>query len=66
MKFRIIRKTIEGYEPAYYFQECYFGFWWVTVLWGTNYEPIKQMAEKHVARLQEKPPEDKVLWEIKI
>jgi hypothetical protein len=66
MKFRIIRKTIEGYQPAYYFQECYFGFWWVTVLWGTDYDHIKGLAENHVARLQQKPPEDKVLWEIKI
>ena len=66
MKFRIIRKTIDGYEPAYFFQERWFGFWWVTILWYDDYGHVKSLAETHVARLQEKPPEDKVLWEIKI
>ena len=66
MKFRIIRKTIEGYAPAFYLQERYFGFWWVTILWGLDFDHIKKLAEKHIAKLQEKPPEDKVLWEIKV
>jgi hypothetical protein len=65
MTFRIIRKTIEGYEPAYYFQERYFGFWWCTLAWGVDYEHIKQVAEKHLYNLRNHT-EDKVLWEAKL
>lgn len=65
MTFRIIRKTIEGFEPAYYFQERYLGFWWVTIWWGTDYEYIKSVAEKHLYNLRN-VPQDKVLWEAKL
>jgi hypothetical protein len=65
MTFRIIRKTIEGYEPSYYFQERYLGFWWCTIWWSTDYEHIKQAAEKHLYNLRNHP-EDKVLWKAKL
>lgn len=64
MTFRIIRKTIEGYEPAYFFQEriC---FWWCTICWGTDFDHIKSVAERHLYNLRN-VPQDGVLWEAKL